>query len=81
MFNDTQQKFIINTLGRIDSLQAVYKPYSNELEWLRAQIVALEGTPSSNYVADLWKQLLALSNLPITNSLNANKLTYYRANS
>lgn len=84
MFNDIKQKYLIKQTGHLAPLgqmeQEVFSPKMNETEWLRETISGLGGTPVGK-ISDMWKQLLALSSLPVTNSLNANKKTYYKNNS
>lgn len=51
-----------------------------EKNWLRIRIVALGGTPNGNYLNGLWKQLVSVASLPVTNSLEENRRTYWIAN-
>lgn len=81
-FNDQKQKFLIKqTTHLVPMGQAQREVYNltssrNELEWLRKKVTNPVGR-----ISDLWKQLLAQNSLPVSNSVNANRKTYFTANS
>ncbi len=49
-----------------------------EMQWLRKTITDAGGTPSGSYPADLWRQLIGVSSLRVSKSMDENKQTYYR---
>lgn len=87
--NDIEQKFFINQTSsygpRDDIKRKFFKSQGavgfsiNGLEtnWLEIKIRALGGVPSSNYDADLWRQLVSLSGLRVSKNVTENKMTYY----
>jgi hypothetical protein len=48
-----------------------------EANWLRTKIVEALGTPTSNFVSDLWAQLLSAKGYPVSKNLNQNRKTYW----
>lgn len=49
-----------------------------EMQWLRKTITTAGGTPSGEYPADLWRQLVGINSLRVSKSMDENKQTYYR---
>ncbi len=49
-----------------------------EMQWLRKAITDGGGTPVGQHMSGLWKQLVAVNSLRVSNSLDENKQTYYR---
>lgn len=48
-----------------------------ERRWLRLVITTNGGTPSGNYLSDLWRQAVAIKGLKVTNMLEENQITYW----
>ncbi len=85
-FNSDKQKYLIKQTGHLAGSLGQMERESwgtnrNENEWLKSKIKALGGTPSSNYIADLYKQLVSLASYPTSNFVNENRRTWYRQNS
>ena len=84
IFNEAKLKFLITATGHLapegQMAREVYGPSKNELNWLRKTISGLGSTPTGK-LSDLWKQLNAISLLPVHQNINANRREYYVKNS
>ncbi|EKE05614.1 MAG: hypothetical protein ACD_19C00187G0002 [uncultured bacterium] len=84
MFNDIKQKYLIKQTGHLVPMGQItresFGPSRNETEWLKAKIVSLSGTPSGK-ISDMYKQLVSLASLPVSNYIDSNRKTWFLNNS
>lgn len=72
--NDIKRKYYMSQIGGAD----VRYLSDLEVQWLRKVITTAGGTPTGNYLADLWKQAVGVNGLRVSKSMDENKQTYYR---
>jgi hypothetical protein len=73
-FNDIKRAYYISVLGANSERKSLG---DMEVVWLINRITAAGGTPSSQYPADLWKELNTAEGFNVSLSTSENRMTYY----